>query len=75
MPNNMRLERVTRFLTINEVADQIGVHPNAIGRWERGEAEPTSSNLIALAHLYGCTPDWLLGLTNDRSSTAIAASN
>ena len=70
MRTNMRAERVRQGLSISEVARRIGVHVNAVQRWEHGEAEPMGSNLIKLAQLYGCTPEFLLGLTNDRKGRA-----
>ena len=52
-------------LTAEEAAERIGVHPNALLRWERGESDPMGSNLIALARLYGCSPEHLME-TSDR---------
>lgn len=72
MRTNMKVERVRCNLTIKQVADAIDVHPNAVGRWESGTAEPSASNLIALSNLYGCTPEYLLDMTEDRHETAIA---
>lgn len=73
MPNNMRLERVKRFLTLNQVAKSVGIHPNTLARWERGEAEPTARNLIELARYYGTSTDYLLGCTTDCNATAVAS--
>ena len=73
MPNNMRLERVKRFLTLDQVARGIGVHKNTLARWERGEAEPTAGNLVELAKYYGTSADYLLGCTTDCNATAVAS--
>lgn len=76
MPNNnMRYERVRRFLTLEQVAKSIGVHPNALARWERGESEPTSSNLVELARYYDVTAEYLLGVTDNRDAAAVAPAN
>lgn len=72
MRKNMRAERARSGLTVRQVAEAIGVHPNAVSRWETGEAEPTSSNLVALCKLYGTSPEYLLGMVEDRHGTAIA---
>lgn len=72
MRNNMRAERVRNNLTLEQVGKEIGAHPNAVSRWELGKAEPTSSNLIALCNLYGCTPEYLLDITDDKHTAAIA---
>lgn len=68
MKTNMKVERVRKNMTAAQVADAIGVTENVIYAWERGEYEPRAANIVALAHLYGCSPDYLLGLTNDRGS-------
>jgi len=36
-----------------------------IGRWERGEQEITSDNLIKIADYFDVTVDYLLGRTDD----------
>lgn len=74
MRPNMKAERARAGLTGKQVAHQIGVHENALLKWERGEAEPLADNLIRLAHLYGCTPDYLMGYTDDRNGVAVARS-
>lgn len=64
---NMRAERARAGLTIKEAARAAGVHQNTLIRWERGEADPLAINLVSLAQLYGCTPEYLLGMTDDRT--------
>ena len=66
MRNNMRAERTRLNMTASEVAHEIGVHENAVLRWESGENDPLGTNLIKLAKLYNCSPDYLLGLTDER---------
>ena len=56
----MRAARIKKGLTTEEVGKLLGVHDNAVQRWERGEAEPMGSNLIALSKLYGVSPDKLM---------------
>jgi len=72
MLTNMRRERLEHDLSIKEVADAINVHPNAVSRWETNQTEPTSSNLIALCRLYECSPEYLLGMTDDRHAQVVA---
>jgi transcriptional regulator with XRE-family HTH domain len=72
MPNNMRLERVARFLTLDQVAKDVGIHPNTLARWERGEVEPTASNVVELARYYHVSVEYLLGYAEDRAATAVA---
>ncbi len=72
MRNNMRAERIRSNLTLEQVGERIGAHPNAVYRWEHGKAEPTASNLMALCNLYGCTPEYLLDMTADKHEATIA---
>lgn len=60
MRQKMRDARNAAHLTADEAAKRIGVHVNALLRWERGDAEPMGANLIALSSLYGVSPDELL---------------
>lgn len=46
MRGNMKAERIRNGMTAHEVAKKLGVHVNAVSRWENGEAEPMGSNLI-----------------------------
>lgn len=71
----MKAERARNGMTIKQVAEILNVHPNAIQRWESGEAEPLASNLIALCNIYKCTPEYLLGMTDDRNGRAVYSSN
>ena len=72
MRRNMKAERARKGLSLHGVAARIGVHPNAVSRWESGKTEPTATNLVALCRLYGCSPEYLLELTDERHGVAIA---
>lgn len=50
----------------------IGVSVNTISRWEVGNIEPKASNLVALCNLYGCSPEYLLGMVDERNGKAVA---
>lgn len=71
MRGNMKAERVRLGMSMQQVADSVGVHVNAVSRWESGDAEPMGSNLIKLSHLYGCSPEYLMGKTSDRDGEAV----
>lgn len=72
MRKNMKAERARKGMTIRQVAAAVGVHENAVLRWESGFSEPMGSNLIELSKLYGCSPEYLLEQTSDPSSVAVA---
>ena len=42
------------------VAESIGVSRQAVSKWETGAADPSTANLLALAKLYGVSPEELL---------------
>ena len=48
-------------MTQEYVAEALGVSRQAVSKWETGVAEPSTSNLLALAKLYGVDPGELLG--------------
>lgn len=47
-------------MTQEYVAEALGVSRQAVSKWETGAAEPSTSNLLALAKLYGVDPGDLL---------------
>lgn len=44
-----------------EVARKLEVSAMTIRNWERGETEPSASQIKALADMFGVTTDYLLG--------------
>ena len=47
-------------MTQEFVAEALGVSRQAVSKWETGAAEPSTSNLLALARLYNIDPGDLL---------------
>lgn len=47
-------------MTQEFVAEAVGVSRQAVSKWENGTSEPSTSNLIALANLYGISVDEVL---------------
>lgn len=60
MRNKMRAARISKGLTAKDVARELGVHENAVLRWESGASEPLGSNLIKLSKLYEAPADVLM---------------
>ena len=44
----------------SELAERLGVTRQAVSKWERGEADPSTANLLALGRLYGVPAEELL---------------
>ena len=47
-------------MTQEFVAEQIGVSRQAVSKWESGASEPSTTNLMKVARLYGVDPAELL---------------
>lgn len=54
-------QRLLKNLPQKEVAKSIGVSASIISNYESGERTPSVEILVALARLYHCSTDYLLG--------------
>ena len=61
--NKIKEYRLRKELTQQQLADRVGVDQSAVARWEKGTADPTVINLVALAEILDCSTDALLGRT------------
>ena len=52
--------RMRCSMTQEFVAEALGVSRQAVSKWENGTADPSTSNLLKLAKLYGITPEELI---------------
>lgn len=57
--------REDRDLTQTQVGQIMGMHQMKISRMETGAAEPSLSDLRAIALYYNVSADWLLGLPDN----------
>ena len=56
----LKAHRQNCGMTQEYVAEALGVSRQAVSKWETGTAEPSTSNLLALAKLYGVDAGELL---------------
>jgi len=56
----LKEHRIRCKMTQEFVSETIGVSRQAVSKWENGSADPSTSNLIALADLYGVSTEELL---------------
>ena len=56
----LRKYRTERNMTQEFVAESLGVSRQAVSKWEKGISDPSTSNLLALAKLYGVSVEELL---------------
>ena len=58
--NILREHRTKCKMTQEFVAETLGVSRQAVSKWENGTSDPSTSNLIAIAKLYGISTEELL---------------
>ena len=56
----LKRRRTECRMTPEFVAEALGVSRQAVSKWESGASDPSTANLIALAKLFGATPEELL---------------
>lgn len=56
----LKEHRLRCQMTQEFVAERLGVSRQAVSKWENGTSDPSTSNLLALAKLYGISPEELL---------------
>lgn len=56
----LKEHRVRNKMTQEFVAETLGVSRQAVSKWENGTSDPSTSNLIALAKLYGVSAEDIL---------------
>lgn len=56
----LKAQRQHCQMTQEFVAESLGVSRQAVSKWENGSSDPSTSNLLALARLYGISAEELL---------------
>ena len=56
----LKEHRTRCAMTQEFVAETMGVSRQAVSKWENGTADPSTSNLLKLAKLYGISPEELI---------------
>lgn len=59
--NRLRCKMTQEF-----VSEALGVSRQAVSKWENGTSDPSTSNLIAIAKLYGVSSEELLRTVDNR---------
>lgn len=60
--------RMSHNLSQADVAKKLEISPSIISGYETSERTPSTENLLALAYLYKCSTDYLLGKSNEKPS-------
>ena len=64
----LKTHRMEKQMTQEFVAETLGVSRQAVSKWENGTSDPSTSNLCALAKLYGIPVEELLHETQEEKS-------
>lgn len=65
MDNRLKQLRSEKQLTMQEVADYVGVNVATVSRWENGEIANMRRDKVAkLAELFNVRPSYILGMTD-----------
>lgn len=65
IPEILKTLRQEDGLTQNQLAKNIGIGQSTIVGYERGDREPTASNLIKYANYFNVSMDYLVGRTDE----------
>lgn len=56
-------------LSSEKIAQRLGTSHKTVINWEKNRGDPSLENLMGLARLFSVTPDYLVGLTDERTRT------
>ena len=65
-----RLKELRGSMSQAAFANRIGIKQTSYSAWERGVKEPGATVVAKIASAFGVSTDWLLGMSDDRRSTA-----
>jgi SOS-response transcriptional repressor LexA len=60
LSERIKSQRKNLKLTQGDIAKKIGIARVSYTQWELGETNPKGENLLKLASVLSCTPDWLV---------------
>lgn len=63
-------ERALLGLNQDGLAKMIGVSQATVSSWELGKSEPGSESIRKMTQIFGCSADYLLGLSANRRHIA-----
>ena len=65
MSNRIKSLRLEREMSQRALAEKIGCSQKSIDGWEKNKIEPAAGFVCALADVFECTTDYLLGREDD----------
>ena len=67
LSDNLKKYRILKNLTQEDLAKFLGITPQSVSKWERGESYPDITFLPALANIFETSIDTLIGMDRIRS--------
>ena len=67
LPENLKKYRALKNLTQEDVAEYLGITPQSVSKWERGDSYPDITFLPALANIFETSIDLLIGMDTIRA--------
>lgn len=67
LSENIKKYRILKNLTQEDIADYLGITPQSVSKWERGESFPDITLLPALANIFETSIDLLVGMDTIRA--------
>lgn len=58
--------RKKRLISLTAASELMGLSSRALQQYETGSRQPSAESLAKIARFYGCSVDYLLGLTDNR---------
>ena len=71
LSDNLKKYRIEKNLTQEDIAEYLGLTPQSISKWERGECYPDITFLPALANIFETSIDLLIGMDTIRAQETI----
>lgn len=62
LSENLKKYRILKNLTQEDVAEYLGITPQSVSKWERGECYPDITFLPALANIFETSVDLIIGM-------------
>lgn len=62
LSENLKKYRILKNLTQEDIAEYLGITPQSVSKWERGESYPDITFLPALANIFETSVDLLIGM-------------
>lgn len=66
MYNCIASERIRRGMNQDDLAEKMGVSRWNVVQWEKRPDEIPYRTLVSLSELFGCSPEYLVSLTDER---------